>query len=338
MLVDAKYLGSSDSIISVQSFTNGGAADGQVIIYHNDYLNGVDGKRKYRMRSSLKIPGAFLSSVEICGIPRLQKTYAAVVGTTLSSSQRSCLYFLDINIDHQSPTLSLVDTDIYDNGLLLTDGNAVSNSSFLSTGAKSSSNKLNHFPDSSSHLTTSTFDFDLEVMAIGDEHGDISLFDVVTGKEIYSVHSDALGIRKLRFLPSKQLASLGSSAEKTAKIYDFRTPSVRSTINTPAPMSTDLKNSPNLEPYHHFHSHIQKNNATSKAFDEFNRNEKLNKLMCFINHPTQEKLFFGSNEGNVFLWDYRKPNSYVVEYSPHFAAGNHRISFLINSSYFFQFS
>jgi hypothetical protein len=321
----AKYLGSNDYILTLQNLTSQGISNGHVTIHHNEYLNGVDGRRKYQIRSTVKIPGSYLSSLEICGIPRIGKTYAALVGSSLTSPSRSCLYFLDLNTQYQSPTLSLVDTKIYSESTSEINEDAmVSSSQNSPSKSNQHNNNFNHFPNSSFHLTTSSYDSDYEIIALGNEHGDVTLFDVITGRELHSINADPIGIKNLQFLPSKQLVSMGNSPQKTVKIWDLRMPSTNSAI-------TAEKIVPRFEEYNCFHSNIRHNNnlhsnSPSEENSPTNNNSgsllsKFPQLTCFVNHPTQEKLFLGSSQGNIYLWDYRLPHSYCVEYHPHFAAG-----------------
>lgn len=287
MLVKGEYLGSTYSILLVRNTQD---YSGEVSILCNEFINGIDGKKQYQVKSSASIPNIFISNLSLCGIPRLRKTYLVAVGSTFTSSASSSsnssvgsqgvIQFLEVQSEKGSTIISPV-----------------------------ASPKC----DDATHFTDCTYQLDGEQLAVVNESGDLFLIDTSTGTYLHSLKADS-SLKKVRYFPdSSMIATMSGSA---MKIWDLR-----------APPSPSLSFSP--EPIHHLrslknqHSPVQSNLASTPRSKALSISPP--SLACFVCHASEPKIFLGDNRGAVNLWDYRMTSPMSrenqLEYTPHNAAG-----------------
>ncbi len=217
-LNSAKFLGSKDRIL-----VSGNNPSTNLQIQYSSFVNGVNGKKQFKKISEATLAGA-CTALELCGIPRLGKTFAAVAKTDRANKNGS-ISLIDVETGVNSAHLQTHDDEEY----TLFDGFCPYTSlSFLS---------------------------DREILAVGSESGEIILFDLYVGKEVTRIKADPSGVNKLRFMRTGQLISLGNSSKSQVRIWDLKSngagqvlhlsdeiSSGRSSSGSNSPMNTSSNN------------------------------------------------------------------------------------------------
>lgn len=259
-----KYLGSKDRFL-----VGGNGSNGKVKIYYSEFLNGIDGKKEFFEKASVDIDG-YLTSIEICGVPRLNKSYAALAGNRNDNTGFVEIY--DLAINRNIASLSL-------------------NQSILQNFQSSSSiSSLSYNPEN-------------EILAIGNEAGELILYDLYSNTEVFRKNLDPIGITKIKFTPSGQLIVVGNSNGPSAKLWNVRY-GQNETLNFASEIVT-TKEEKSMTP---------KSSKSSFSYS-------LSTFTSVAIHPTLDRAIFGTSSGSLVLWDLRTNAN--VEYRPHESPGNH---------------
>lgn len=129
-----------------------------------------------------------------------------------------------------------------------------------------------------------TFDSNTEVLAAANEAGEVTLWDMYSGREISRITADACGINKIKFLKTGQLVTVGNSVDCQIKIWDLKS----------APTSwTAVFNRGLCKNYH---------SSSNYANNPGKRNPRYTSLLC---HPVLDKIVSGTSTGSVVVWDLR---------------------------------
>jgi len=172
---------------STQRFIIGGncpSASVQVL----QTLEQGNGNQKLGQAANLHLKGV-CSDLELCGVPRLAQTFAAVA-TYSEHGSGSSISMLNVETYHDSTSLA-----------------------FQSNEAL--------FKDTF-NITSISFCSDLELMAVGSESGAVSIIDLYSGKEVSRVKVDPCGVAKVKFTRTGQLVTVGQSAKSQIKIWDLK--------------------------------------------------------------------------------------------------------------------
>eukprot|EP01032_Pedospumella_encystans_P018376 gene18376-20922_t len=156
------------------------------------------GSQKLGQAANLHLNGV-CSDLELCGVPRLAQTFAAVA-TYSEHGSGSSISMLNVETYHDSTSLA-----------------------FQSAEAL--------FKDTF-NITSISFCSDLELMAVGSESGAVSIIDLYSGKEVSRVKVDPCGVAKVKFTRTGQLVTVGQSSKSQIKIWDLKASAVGN--NSPA--------------------------------------------------------------------------------------------------------
>ena len=189
-LVTSKFLGSQNRIIVAG---NSDTSHGIIQIQY------VEQDNKFHNKCELAFTGCSVTAAEICGSSQTGKSYLAVAtlpanvhGFGSSSSSSSSSSSNTNQNTSRCAAVCLVDIE---------DG---ANLKYATT--------LQHSPnDISSTLTSLSFYGDQEILAAANDAGDVTLWDLSTGKELRRFCADASGITKVEFNRSGQLLTCGLS-------------------------------------------------------------------------------------------------------------------------------
>lgn len=185
-LVAGKFLGSRDRLL----LCGNQARAGRVQIHYYQFLNGVDGKADFFLKDEIQLKN-MITCVELCGIPRLTKTFLAIGG---------------VNCTKQCGYLEIIELETKLNGASLTPTNLT----------------FNDILSSSSAITSLVFNPERELLAVANEGGDVILLDLYAGKEIYRTRADATGVNNIKFNASGDIFSVGNSQGAPIKVWDMR--------------------------------------------------------------------------------------------------------------------
>lgn len=279
-LVAGKYLGSKDRLITL-----GNEKGSHLQVFYSKYLNGVDGLTIFGPTASYRgeAPSS-AQSLEICGIPRLAKTFAAVAETNKKNG--SCF-------------ISLVDITTSAHFADLSEYNSLRSS----PASEEESTK--------SAYTSLAFDPDSEVFASGTDAGDVVLWDITQGVEVHRIRADQCGVNKVKFLRSGKLLTLGSSPQDQVKLWDLRMDHARGV--RPAASASMAASGTALMPTTPSFTPISRGRtAFANSFSVRNRPQ----LKCISGHPVQDKVLCGCSSGAVAVWELRSLT--FEEFQPHY--------------------
>lgn len=177
------FLGSNEKVI-----TGGNAPTANVQILFSQQGN------SNQTNSFAKVSDLYLSGIcadlELCGIPRLAQTFAAVALMDPVAHSNS-VSMVNIETYTDTATLSLRDN----NGTIHKD---------------------------SFNITSVSFCSDLELMAVGTEAGFVTIVDVYSGQEVSTMKVDPSGINKVKFMRTGQLITVGDSSKSQIKVWDLK--------------------------------------------------------------------------------------------------------------------
>lgn len=294
-LLTAKYLGCKDRLITAGN----SSSYASIKVLFADYINGVDGKRSLREVESLQIGGGVggpdeektsCTALELCGIPRMGKTIAAVATINRNSYEGSIsLYDLNSTVDSASLTP-------FNAGCRMTKQPIVS------------------------AYTSLSFDRDSELLASSTETGEVIVWDIMTGTEVARQRVDATGVTKVQFTRSGQLLTVGSSLDSQINLWDVRASNTHSQQQwNPSSSNSDTAR------YALFINEKLKKHRSSAEFAPSNG---ILQYSSVFYHPYQDKIIAGSHIGSVVIWDLRSSAS--IEFQPHNSTGTTAVSLLLS--------
>eukprot|EP01031_Cornospumella_fuschlensis_P031349 gene31349-37887_t len=181
----------------------GNSSSGAIEVYLSQFVNGFDGKTKTSTAANLHFAEQNrVTAVELCGIPRLHKTYAAVACLD-TGKYTSNIDFVNIEVGPSSASLTPV-TNIDTSSLT-----------------------------SSSALTALAYDLDSGCLAVGSESGELLIRDLHSDKLLWRDNVESTQINKIKFLSSGQIVMASNTLASPAKIVDLKTGSVVMSITPP---------------------------------------------------------------------------------------------------------
>lgn len=192
-----RFLGSKDRVLVAGNGFNGTAVGNKssgttVQVLYSKFDNEVDGPSHFVPTSELNLNGR-CSDLELCGVPRLAKTFAAVTKSNPNTGAGS---------------ISLIDVET-----------SISSSILTEIEAKGD---LTSQSSSFCPYSAITFDSNTEILAAATEAGEVILWDMYSGKEISRTIADACGVNKLKFLKTGQLVTVGNSVDCQIKLWDLK--------------------------------------------------------------------------------------------------------------------
>jgi WD40 repeat protein len=292
-LKKGKFLGSKDRIILC-----GNNPTTNVQIQYSSFVNGVEGKRQFQRMSEVSF-GESCVDMELCGIPRLTKTFAAVAKTNRTTG---------------SGSISLIDVETH-----------------LNTAQLHAQNEKDYaLFDSFCPYTSLSFQPDLELLATGTESGEIILFDLYAGREVSRIRADPTGVHKLSFMPTGQLVSIGCSEKSQIKIWDLKMKnSTRSSAATSPKRSLKSTSASQILSLSQEISHSTRSSPSnspvgrSGSSSPFSSRQNAQvQYTCVSPHPIHERVVCGTNTGSIVVWDLRNLSGSSMEFQPHQSRGD----------------
>lgn len=180
------FLGSNEKFI-----VGGNSPNANVQILQTGSLGA---QQKYNQLSNLFLNGV-CTDLELCGVPRLAQTFAAVSSYSENAGSSS-ISMLNVDTAYDSATLTL-----QSNEPLFSD---------------------------TFNITSVSFCSDLELMAVGTEAGTVTIIDLYSGNEVSRVKVDPCGVAKVKFTRTGQLVTVGESSKSQIKIWDLKASAVGS--------------------------------------------------------------------------------------------------------------
>lgn len=193
-LVAGKFLGSQDRILFA-----GNGPNAALQVFYSLPINGQDGIHQHVRIASAQIEGGHMLGLELCGLSRLAKTFAAV--STTDNGGGGTVEFVGIETTMDSAALRASDPS-----LPLT---------------------LRH----SSPMTGLVYHSDKEILVVGTETGELLIHDLYANKLIASHSIDATGVNRLCLTPSGQVAVVSNTRKSPAKIFDVRSGKVEKVLD-----------------------------------------------------------------------------------------------------------
>lgn len=191
-LISGRFLWSSDRVIVAG---NGGSSASVEV-----YLSLPPAGSSLVKAAQVSVENGHAHALEVCGIPRLAKTFAALGGAN-SVTGRGRVDFFDLEVGPRAASLQPSD----------------------STLAQS----IEHdYP-----ITALSFNGDRETLVGGSEAGQLLVWDLYTQQQVLALQADALRVNKVQFTPSGQVAVAGSTRLSPAKIFDLRSGQVAHTLD-----------------------------------------------------------------------------------------------------------
>lgn len=188
-LVTAKFLGSRDRIL----LGGNHAKTSCMQVHYFEHLNGIDGKADFHLKHDIHNDGSFISCLELCGIPRLMKTVAAVGGVDWNSRYG----FVDlINLETKLTSAALTPLNTPE--------------------------VIARLRGTSTAITALAFSPSREVLAVSNEGGEVIMFDLYAETEVCRIAADMTGVIALKFNAGGQLVTIGNSSVNPAKVWDVR--------------------------------------------------------------------------------------------------------------------
>lgn len=260
------FLGSNEKVI-----TGGNAPGANLQVLFSQHNS--NGEYSLAKVSDLYLNG-ICADIELCSIPRLAQTHVAVA--------------LMNPVSHCS-SVSMVNLETYMDSAML---------SFRD------SNNCVIYKDSF-NITSISFCSDLELMAVGNEAGLVSIVDLYSGLQLSTLKVDPSGVSKVKFMRTGQLITIGESSKGQIKVWDLK---AGARENEPViSLAQKLSDNAPFSGHNHFGSFSSSSSAARRS-----------RTTCVGVHPVQEKLVSGTSNGLVHLWDLRSAAS--ISFSPHVTA------------------
>lgn len=193
-LVSGRFLGSADRLLLA-----GNGPTSSLQVHYSLHVNGQDGASRFVKVADCKAAAGHAVAMEICGMPRLMKTFAAV--STVDGGGAGQVDFVG------------VETTLRSAGLHPADPAAPS--------------QIRH----KYNITALAFNADTDVLAMGTEAGELLVWDLYAHKQLLLVEVDAVCVNKIRFTASGQVAIAGSTNASPAKIFDLRAGKVAKSLD-----------------------------------------------------------------------------------------------------------
>eukprot|EP01039_Chlorochromonas_danica_P002626 gene2626-2870_t len=191
-LISGRFLGSSDRVIVAG---NGGSSASVEV-----YLSLPPSGSSLVKAAQVSVENEHAHVLEVCGIPRLMKTFA-VLGGANSVTGRGRVDFFDLEVGLRAASLQPSDSTL--------------------------TQSIDHdYP-----ITALAFNGDRETLVGGSEAGQLLVWDLYTQKQVLALQADALRVNKVQFTPSGQVAVAGSTRQSPAKIFDLRSGQVAHTLD-----------------------------------------------------------------------------------------------------------
>ncbi|RYH08875.1 hypothetical protein EON65_40545, partial [archaeon] len=156
-------------------------------VYLSQFINGYDGKTKTIKAANLHLSDSKrMTAVELCGIPRLHKTYAAIASLD-TEKYTSSIDFVNIEVSPQTASLS------------------------PATNISTSS-----LTRASPH-TALSYELDSGCLAVGSENGELTVQDLQADKLLWRSNVEASQINKIKFLSPSQVVLVSNTYHSPAK-------------------------------------------------------------------------------------------------------------------------
>ncbi len=203
-VVCAKFLGSKDDIL-----VYGDVPHATLQVLRSHHFSKVNGRESLIKITDLDLQER-AETLDICGMPRLGKTFAAVSQTNRKTGQ-GLVSLIDIKTS-------------VDDAVLTFDGNLADDDLRVITA-----------------YSSLAYHLDSETLAGGTDAGDVIIWDLHRATEIYRIRADPSGISKVKYLSTGQLLTLGNSLGDQIKVWDLRVDTNRQLSSTISPVNANTR-------------------------------------------------------------------------------------------------
>ncbi len=279
-IVNGRFLGSKDRVILA-----GNSPNANLQIHYSSFKNGNEGRKQFLKKSEVTLSGN-CTAMELCGIPRQAKTYAAVARVNRQNGQ-GLIPLVDVETSVNAANLYAHDDKEY------------------------------ALFDNFCPYTSLSFQSDHELLATSTESGEIIVYDLYAGKEVSRVRADPTGVSKVRFTRTGQLVSIGDSGSKAQiKIWDLRSQQ-RAGLALSISQQLSSRHTPSSSP--------TGVTSGSRSFSPQPPSSSAPHYTSVCPHPMQDKIMCGTSSGAVAVWDLRNAaSSSCMEFQPHHSRGERR--------------